>query len=273
MDKLKAQRPLKSLVLCADDYAFNAPISQAIVTLATQGRLSATSVMTLSPRWADDVSALREVRDRLSVGVHLDWTSAFAIQAGHGSLLSEVMVRSVLNAYDKQKIKDEMHRQIDAFELHWHDMPEHIDGHQHIQQFGVFRDALADVLLSRYGSTTKRPWLRISHMAQPGIKAQIISWMGARALHEWAIENSWPCVSPMQGAYGFDGQIADYARHMKRWLANAPDANTSLLMCHPATSALADDAIGAAREREFAYLASDEFAQHLSDAGVVLVRH
>lgn len=94
--------PIKEVVLCADDYAFNAPVSQGIVALAVLGRLSATSVMSLSPRWAEDVVALRDVRERLDVGVHLDWTSSFAFEAGHGSGGTEVRLRSALRLY-KQK--------------------------------------------------------------------------------------------------------------------------------------------------------------------------
>jgi predicted glycoside hydrolase/deacetylase ChbG (UPF0249 family) len=59
---------------------------------------------------------------------------------------------------------------------------------------------------------------------------------------------------------------------MQGWLADLPADAPALLMCHPAVSAQADDAIGPARKREFAYLASDDFVQHLSDARVRLVR-
>ena len=67
------QHAFKNVVLCADDYALNAPVSQGIVALAVLGRLSATSVMSLSPRWAEDVGGLRDVRERLDVGLHLDF--------------------------------------------------------------------------------------------------------------------------------------------------------------------------------------------------------
>jgi len=44
------------LVLCADDYAVHAPASAGILELARRQRLSATSVMVLSPRWAEDAA-------------------------------------------------------------------------------------------------------------------------------------------------------------------------------------------------------------------------
>ncbi len=262
----------KQVVLCADDYALNAPVSQGIVALAVLGRLSATSVMSLSPRWREDVAALREVRERLDVGVHLDWTSRFAIDAGHGSGLGLIMARAALRAYHQQTLQDEMQRQLDAFEALWQAAPDHVDGHQHIHQFPVFRDALAAVLMQRYGADAARPWVRVSQVAQPGLKARVISRMGAAPLRKWAQQQAWPTVGPLFGAYGFDGQVDDYAHQMQGWLADLPANHTALIMCHPAVSAQADDEIGPARKREFAYLASPDFVQHVSDAGVCLVR-
>jgi predicted glycoside hydrolase/deacetylase ChbG (UPF0249 family) len=263
---------IKDVVLCADDYALNAPVSQGIVALVVLGRLSATSVMSLSPRWAEDAVALRDVRERLDVGVHLDWTSRFAIDAGHGSGLGAVMARATLRLYKQKSIEDEIERQLDAFEAHWQAVPDHIDGHQHVQQFAVFRHALAEVLMRRYGREAQRPWLRVSQVAQPGLKAQVISAMGAQGLQRWAQANQWPRVGPLLGAYGFDGSLDDYARHMQAWLANLPQDKPALIMCHPAVSAQADDDIGAARKREFAYLAGHDFVQHMFDASVRLVR-
>ena len=264
--------PVKEVVLCADDYALNAPVSQGIVALAVLGRLSATSVMSLSPRWVEDAAALRDVRERLDVGVHLDWTSRFAVAAGFGSGLGAVMVRAALRRYDVKAVEAGIERQLEAFEAQWQAPPDHIDGHQHIQQFPVLRDALAHVLLRRYGGASVRPWLRVSHVAQPGLKAKVISHMGAHALQQWAERETWPTVGPLLGAYGFEGGLDDYAHHMQSWLACLPDASPALIMCHPAVSAQTDDAIGAARKREFAYLASHDFVQHMLDAGVRLVR-
>ena len=263
---------IKEVVLCADDYALNAPVSQGIVALVVLGRLSATSVMSLSPRWAEDAVALRDVRERLDVGVHLDWTSSFAIDAGHGSGLGVVMARAALRLYSQQHIEDEIERQLDAFEAHWQAAPDHIDGHQHVQQFAVFRHALAKVLVRRYGQAAQRPWLRVSQVAQPGLKAKVISAMGAQGLQQWAQTQAWPCVGPLLGAYGFDGGMDDYARRMQGWLADVPQDKAALIMCHPAVSAQTDDEIGNARKQEFAYLAGHDFVQHMFDAGVRLVR-
>jgi predicted glycoside hydrolase/deacetylase ChbG (UPF0249 family) len=248
---------IKEVVLCADDYAFNAPVSQGIVALAVLGRLSATSVMSLSPRWAEDVVALRDVRERLDVGVHLDWTSRFAFEAGHGSGGTEVRLRSALRLYKQKSIEEQIERQLDAFEAQWQAAPDHIDSHQHVHQLAVFRHALFNVLVRRYGADAHRPWLRV---------------LGVTPLDKLANSFAWPTVGPVLGAYGFNASMDDYARHMQGWLANAPADKTALIMCNPAVSAQADDPLGNTRKREFAYLAGHDFVQHLVDASVRVVR-
>ena len=185
-----------------------------------------------------------------------------------GEELEAIDVRDELQA-----ARDEIERQLDAFETHWQAPPDHVDGHQHIQQFAGLREPLLEVLTRRYGTQAKRPWLRVSQVAQPGLKSQIISRMGALALQDWAEQHGWPAVAPLLGVYGFDGSLTDYAQHMQGWLRAVPQAEQpALIMCHPALSAQVDDDIGAARVREFAYLASDDFVQHLRDAHVRVVR-
>ena len=270
---MTADVTIKSVVLCADDYALNAPTSQGIVALCVLGRLSATSVMAHSPRWPEEAAALREMRDRMDVGLHLDWTSTFAQAAGYGQALGGVMGRSLWGGFSHRAVCDEVERQLDAFEAHWQAPPDHVDGHQHVQQFDGLRQALCEVLLRRYGASRQRPWLRVSQVAQRGFKARVISAMGASTLQSWAFEQDWPSVAPLLGVYGFGGNLTDYRRRMQAWLRDTPAGDKpAIIMCHPAVSALADDIMGHARAREFAYFASDHFVQDLRDAGVRLVR-
>ena len=263
---------IKEVVLCADDYAFNAPVSQGIVALAVLGRLSATSVMSLSPRWAEDAAALRDVRERIDVGVHLDWTSGFALEAGYGRRLTEVVARAALRLCDQSSIEQEIEKQLDAFEALWQAPPDHIDSHQHVHQLPVYRQSLMNVLMHRYRTSAHRPWVRVSRIAQLGVQNRFVTAMGASALEKTMRSHAWPTIGPVLGAYGFNASMDDYARHMQSWLRHLPTEKTALIMCHPAVSAQADDAIGTARKREFAYLASHDFVQHMFDAGVRLVR-
>jgi len=271
----------KRLVLCADDYALDEGVSAGILSLARQGRLSATSVMVLSPRWAQDAAPLREWRDQLDVGLHLDWTSPFAQAAGYGGSLPAMMARSALGVFDAKGgydlVRNVIERQLDAFETQWQRAPDHVDGHQHVHQFAGIRQPLLDVLQRRYGTQARKPWLRISRVAQPGWKARVISLFGARAMQRWATHMAWPHVSPLIGAYDFDPREGVYAQHMSTWLRDMPAQ--AALMCHPAQAVGIDpsvpssiDPIHPARLRELAYLQSEAFALALQAAQVRLVR-
>ena len=49
------------LLLCADDYGLAPGVNAAIRDLIAQGRLTATSVMSLCPHWREGAAALREL--------------------------------------------------------------------------------------------------------------------------------------------------------------------------------------------------------------------
>jgi predicted glycoside hydrolase/deacetylase ChbG (UPF0249 family) len=257
-------------VLCADDYAVHAPASTGILALARQRRLSATSVMVLSPRWPVDVSPLRELRDHLDVGLHLDFTSSMACEAGWGRTLGGMMWRTLwpLGSALRVQWREAIERQCDAFEHHWQHAPDHVDGHQHVQQFAGLRELLLEVLTRRYD---RRPWLRVSQVAQPDVKAAIITRWGAQPWTQMLHAAGWRGLAPLRGAYDFSGGQNAYAQRMRGWLAQA-HADGGMIMCHPARGVESADAIGAARAWEYDYLSSDAFAHDLSAAGLVLTR-
>ena len=262
----------KPLVLCADDYAQDVGVSQAVLALARRGRLSATSAMVLAPRWAEDAAALGELRGALDVGLHLDFTSPFALARGHGVSLAAAMRRAAWRGFDVEAARLAIEQQLDAFERAWRAPPDHVDGHQHVQQFAGIRAALVAALARRYGP--RGPWLRLSRPppGQGGFKDRVIAAWGAGALQRLARQHGLPCAPALSGVYGFDGDQAAYARRMRRWLAQAPAG--TVLMCHPSadTAAATGDAIAAARWHEFQHLASPAFAEQLVSAGVQLAR-
>jgi predicted glycoside hydrolase/deacetylase ChbG (UPF0249 family) len=266
----RADTAQTGLVLCADDYSVHAPASAGILDLARRQRLSATSVMVLSPRWPADAAPLREVRDQVDVGLHLDFTSPMACAAGHGRSLGALMLRCTwpLDTALQQQWRTAIERQCDAFEQHWQQAPDHLDGHQHVQQFAGLRELLLAVLTRRYD---KRPWLRVSRVAQSGLKPAIIRLWGAGPWQQQLQAAGWLGVGPLRGAYGFDGGEQAYAQRMRQWL-QAARADGGLVMCHPAQQVVSDDPIGAARAWEYAYLSSNAFAHDLQAAGVRLVR-
>ena len=272
----------KGVILCADDFAVHAGASLGIAALARQRRISATSVMVLSPRWSQDVGLLRDLPQKIDVGLHLDWTSAFAAASGHGMSLPVAMLQATLGGFGRAanagRTRAQIERQLDLFEAQWKAAPDYVDGHQHVQQFAGIREALVAALLSRYAGRSpgrrpgRMPYLRISRAAsgQADLKSRVIAALGADALEKLAVQAGIGVAGSLSGIYDFAGDQARYGRLMARWLAAAPER--SIIMCHPAQTAPADDAIGAARAWEFAYLGGADFPAALAKAGVRLVR-
>jgi len=261
---------MKRLILCADDFALHEAASRGIAQLAAAGRISATSVMVLSPRWAQDAALLFELRARIDVGLHLDWTSDFARQAGHGLALGAAMLKAVLGGFDQATARAVIERQLDAFEAQWQAPPDHVDGHQHVQQFAGIRDALVETLGRRYRG--HQPYLRISRVpsGQADVKSRVMAAMGANALEKMAGDAGIPRAGALSGVYDFSGDGARYARLMAGWLQMAPEG--AIIMCHPALAAQPGDSIGVARAREFAYLSGDEFPAALTRCKAELAR-
>jgi predicted glycoside hydrolase/deacetylase ChbG (UPF0249 family) len=270
---MKLPQVLRRVVLCADDFAISAPVSQAIAQLAQSHRLSATSAMVLSPRWPRDADLLKDLRGQLDVGLHLDWTSAFAIAQGHGHSLGQMMLRSVLapelGGLQTAAVSAEIERQLDAFESVWQAPPDHIDGHQHVQQFGTLRKALLQVIAKRYGA--QKPYLRVSRPPQgrSNFKSRVMAAWGSKALIHEARRLQIPAAPALSGIYDLFNESLDYAALMEAWLMQVPD--TTLLMCHPGCGETTD-AHAYARVAEWQHLASDAFAVQLKERYVRLVR-
>ena len=259
---------MKRLVLCADDFALHASASRGIAALAAQGRISATSAMVLSPRWAADASLLRGLN--MDVGLHLDWTSAFAVQAGHGKSLGQAMAAAALGQLKPAQVHVQIGRQLDLFEQHWQAPPDHVDGHQHVQQFAGIREALVSLLEQRYGSAA--PYLRVSQApaGQRDFKSRVIAAMGAERLSALAQKSGLRHSRWLSGVHDFSGRPPGYAERMRGWLQDSPDG--TLLMCHPADDVVDDDEIGAARWQEYQHLASPDMAAQLKQHAITLVR-
>lgn len=261
----------KPVIVCADDFAFSEGVSRAIVQLATQGRLTATSVMVLAPRWAGDAALLRDLRGRIDVGLHLDWTSPFAVEAGHGMSLGQAMARSLAGGFDPARTTAVIERQLDAFEAQWRAAPDHVDGHQHVHQFTGVRGPLLDVLDRRYGAGAG-PWVRVSRPlgSGAGIKGWVVGAMGAGPLRRELQQRRRAGSPALVGMYDFDGTAAEYQERVDGWLRDAPAG--AVLMCHPGAQADPADAIGAARLREFDCWRGDAVSALLARANAVLAR-
>ena len=168
-------KPRTPLVVCADDYALTPGVSRAIRELIAAGRISATSVMTVCPWWAEEAAALAAVAGAADIGLHLTLTDQSPLGAmptlapvGRLPPIDRLVRASILGRLPVAEIEAEIERQLVAFVEVWKRPPAHVDGHHHVHQLPGVRSALFRVL---EGQRFGRPYLRSCHEAPARIIA------------------------------------------------------------------------------------------------------
>ncbi|SDH56544.1 ChbG/HpnK family deacetylase [Propionivibrio dicarboxylicus] len=269
---------IKRIAVCADDFGLNADVDAGIIALSEQGRLTATSCLTTGPTWPTSAARLRELP--IDAGLHLNFTEAFAGDAPHLplSLPLPALIRACyLRRLPKSRLAEQIERQCDAFERHYGRAPDFVDGHQHVHQLPMIRDALLPILARRYAGQPL--WLRrtAAPAALPAFrfKAFVIAALGSRRFATLAEAQGWRLNGRLLGVYDFSSDADGYAHLLRGWLQAAKDGD--LLMCHPAIAGAAltqphHDAIAAQRPVEFATLADPRVDAWRATAGVRLVR-
>lgn len=262
--------PARRLVVCIDDYALRPGVDQAVLALAQQGRVSATSCLVGSPRWPGAATALRALAPgTMDIGLHLDFTES-PLDRSLRSGLGAFMARAYLGQLPSRRIAVEVRAQCDAFEDALGRAPDHVDGHQHVHQLPTVRDALLDEM-ARRGWT--RAWLRGTRRppGEPGTKPRLIAALGGARLRGRAEQQGLAVSRHLLGVYGFDVDAQAYQRLLADWLRRASDGD--VLMCHPARpDDMPGDPIAAARTVECEVLGGDAWPRLLAQAGVTVGR-
>ena len=272
----------KKLVVCADDYALTPGVSRAIRELIADGRISATSVMTVCPYWPEEGPALAAVAGHADIGLHLTLTdqtplgamSEFAM-AGRLPPIDAVVRASLLGRLPITEIEAEIERQLEAFVTVWGRQPAHVDGHHHVHQLPGVRSALLRVL-GRQGGP--KPYLRSCHEPMSRImrrgvaqqKAVLISTLGT-GFSGQATTAGFATNDGFSGIYQFgatDRRLDDLFARFVRDLGPRP-----LAMCHPGYSdatLAALDSMTAERDAERAFLAGEGWLKVLAAAHVAV---
>ncbi len=269
-----AARPL---MLCADDYGLSPSVDAAIAGLVRGGRLSAFSCLVNGPAWAAGAAAVAGLRRQSQAGLHLNLTEGRPTSAALAAIWPQLptLPRLILLAHAGRlpltALREEVTAQWRAFADAAGCLPDYLDGHQHIHHLPGLRGLVLDWLQSQ---PRPIPVRCTGDVRGPGfaVKRQLIERTGGRALAAELRRRGMPHNRVLLGCYDF--AAIDYRALMRGWLASVP-VDGALLFCHPGDAPRlpadpADDAIAAARQREGAYLAGDEFARDLTAAGVVL---
>ncbi|MCB5189849.1 ChbG/HpnK family deacetylase [Methylobacillus arboreus] len=259
------------LISSADDYAQVAAIDAGILSLINQGRLTATSCLSFSPRWREAASAITsEIRQQADIGLHIDFTQ-YSQPVRHSH--PQVVIRSLLRGFDRQQIHATIASQLDAFEDALGSAPDYVDGHQHVHQLPQIREILLQELQTRYADGL--PWIRVSHPVEDGMKGRIISALGAHAMRQQALKRGFRMTDVLLGVYGFDSNASIYSNQLKHWLEaavrEAANGHICALMCHPGwLSHDETDPIRQSRPTEYQALSSPEFAAMLQTLNIRL---
>lgn len=266
----------KLLAVCADDFGLSQAVSAAIVQLAQTRRINAISCMTNGPYWKQSASTLKNLPTSVGIGLHLNLTEGRPLSPELAGIwpslpsLPMLMARAHLGLIPVVAVSCEITAQWAAFVQDCGVQPMYVDGHQHVHQFPGIRRAL----LSAFDQLKVRPAVRnTAQLLGPGhvFKRWVIRHSGARQLQTQLQQRHLQHNTALLGAY--DLKSTDYRALMQAWLTALPSTG-GLLFCHPGLpgASSAGDPIGAARQREFAYLAGEHFTQDLAAANVSLVR-
>jgi predicted glycoside hydrolase/deacetylase ChbG (UPF0249 family) len=162
----------------------------------------------------------------------------------------------------------ELNAQLDEFQGALGCLPRFIDGHQHVHQFPVIRDALVGVYEERLRH--HQAYIRVINGKSHHLKMAVIKTMGTTALTGLLKKKSIPYNTSFSGLYSFS-DAANYDKYFPLFLAEIGDKG--LIMCHPGLpSSLSSDAIRIARSFEYQYLAGLKFQVDCATEGVVIDR-
>jgi predicted glycoside hydrolase/deacetylase ChbG (UPF0249 family) len=269
--------------LCADDYGLSPGVNRAIRDLIGRGRLNATSAMMVGPAIGrDEVSALQATaaaRSRCAIGLHATLTAPFRPLTMHfqpidgGMFLGfpKLLRAGLMRRLDPEIIHAELIVQLAAF----HDMfgraPDFVDGHQHVQLFPQVRDAF----LTAVKQAAPDAWVRQGGRRQPlarrlgAPKALLLDILSAQFRNR--ASRARVAFNPgFDGAYDFSRQ-PDFGVLMRQFLDGLPEHG--VIMCHPGfvdDILVSLDPLTAQREREHAFLDSEDFPRLLAASNVTL---
>ena len=278
----------KSIILCADDYAQSESISRGILALAKEKRLNAMSCLVNLPYWSEAYPELETFKPTHFIGLHLNFSFGQALSAlwqKHYGREFQGLLPLLRISYSQglkpEVVAAEIRAQIDMFSQDLGVFPDFIDGHQHIQQLPIFREALIKSYLQHYPPlleqdllasqtaldhstcflrSTAHQWRDLmSWRAFP--KSQALMLLGGRRWWRMLHEAGIPTNSSFAGIYSFP-MAKHYRAYFKYFLSRI--SHKGLIMCHPGgADSLTDDPLNAYRHYEWSYLMSDEFIQDM----------
>jgi predicted glycoside hydrolase/deacetylase ChbG (UPF0249 family) len=273
----------RKISLCADDYGMAEGVNRAIRDLVARRRLSATSVMVVTPAFTraeiDALKAAAKDNPGFSIGLHVTLTAphhpltiSFRPQKGGEFLkLGKLLQFAVMRRLDAEMLRAEIGAQIAAFKDMVGKAPDYVDGHQHVQLFPTVREAFVAAVKEH----APNAWVRQCGRGglRPGrfrdAKALMLDVL-SKGFRDTATRAGLRFNPAFAGAYNFSKK-PDFAKLFERFLLRLPDGG--LIMCHPGfvdPQLVALDPLTDQRKNEYDWLMSDNFPKLLAAQNVTL---
>ncbi|MBY0377180.1 MAG: ChbG/HpnK family deacetylase [Gammaproteobacteria bacterium] len=271
----------KKVILCADDFALNTGISAAIIELLNKQCISATSCMTTSLLWPEWGARLKPLASQADIGLHWDLTQFTPLSAAMDQGLKGPLSigQTIIKAYSRQfsfsTLERECLLQLQSFSDVMGFAPHFIDGHQHIHQFPLLRDALLSACKTYFKKNM--PPIRLvngypflSPLRNSPLKL-LIHALGRNAFKRQLDKAHWPYYEDFKGIYVFKGN-PNVATLFKQFIQQV--ATHGIIMCHPGhLSDPATDPISQLREQEYTFLNSPQWQRLRQTESVQLCRY
>ena len=255
--------------ICADDIGQDLAITDAALQLFEQQRLNKISVLIQGPCARERINEISRARTKgLEVGLHFNLTLRFH-DKDFCLPLNQLILLSQLRLLPTKKIHRQLEDQILRFEDTFQFQPDFMDGHQHVHQFPLIRDEVIELVNKRLRQNPKF-WIRSTVLPSTNkiipekFKCNLLNILGGNRFLSMMTLHQIQHNRSFLGVYNFDAQNTNtYRALMLQWLSIAQ--TDSLIMCHPALTAIQDDVIGHQRPIEFAYLSSNQFLEDLTN--------
>ncbi|MCL9685472.1 ChbG/HpnK family deacetylase [Legionella maioricensis] len=257
----------KTIVLCADDFGLNSGVSQGILKLVQMRRLSAVGCMTNMPDFNLHAKDLCALKREVQTGLHFNLTEGYFLSEPERPCfsLNNLLIKSHLHLLNLDLIAKEFNAQLDHFIQMMGEMPDFIDGHEHVHQFPGIRRVILDIYEQRI--KPHRAWIRSTYPSitifKYWFKGMILAMAGGRKLHAELKKLTIPHHHYFAGVYDF-APDADYPALFKHWLTLVP--SDTLIMCHPGDCLIPS----MTRLIELNYFLSDEFVNDCQEHRVRL---
>lgn len=254
----------KNIVLCADDFGLNPGISKGILKLAQLGRLSAVSCMVNSAYFVPYAQELRALQGKVQIGLHFNVTEGSFLSEPQRPCftLNELLIKTHAHLVSLSFIQKEFASQLDQFVQVMQQLPDFIDGHQHVHQFPGIRQVILNLYQERLAEKTVLVRATYPAISCPSyqLKAKILALTGGKALKKQLKDRDIPHNAYFSGIYDFS-RSTDYRTLFRKWLELAEE--NTLIMCHPGEGLYPEDVISHARNIELNYFLSPEFLEDL----------